>query len=123
MIKITLPIAIICWILVSSCAKDVTCDCEITHSDSGNEYSIKTTYDPVTYKPVYEQVVEPFADSYKTKETNLYSNRASKRTIKAMCPKEGEESYQYDNTVGNTKNDYITGRKGIEKTIRRCTID
>lgn len=119
---ITLSTVIISLILLASCTKDRTCNCELTHSDTGNLYSIKTTYDPETYKPVYEQIIEPYTDSYKTKESNTY-DKVLKRDSKLMCPKLGEESYDYDNTKENSKNDFVEGRKGTEKTVKKCTID
>ncbi len=120
--NIILKTAFIILVLLVSCAKERTCNCDFTHSDTGNEYTIKTTYDPVTYKPIYEQVIEPYQDSYKTKESNTY-DKVLKRDSKLMCPKRGVETFDYDYTKVSTKNDFLQGRKGTEKTEKNCSID
>ena len=120
--KIILPIALL-GLAITSCSKDQTCNCTVSQTISGTEYSIRETLDMNTFEWVYIQESEPFSqtDSYSTKTE---WEKVSSKQARSSCPVSNEESAIYDETyTDSNRGNLIEGVKGSIKNTTKCKIE
>ena len=113
-----IPLFALFSIILFSCAKERTCNCTLTQTDSGTRYWL----DYNGANPV--QKTEAFSETSSPYSNELKFSKIRAAAVQEYCPISDTRNESYDNTydVATGNETMLMGKKGSIKTVRTCEI-
>jgi hypothetical protein len=112
-------ILLVCFVIIIwSCAKDRTCNCTITQTDSGTRYWVDYSgTNPVQKTEAFSKTISPFSNEVKF-------SKIRSAAAQEYCPVSVTQNQNYDDTydLASGNESMLIGNKGSVKTIRSCEL-
>jgi hypothetical protein len=111
-------ILLVCFVIIWSCAKDRTCNCTITQTDSGTRYWVDYSgANPVQKTEAFSKTISPFSNEVKF-------SKIRSAAAQEYCPVSVTQNQNYDDTydLASGNESMLIGNKGSVKTIRSCEL-
>jgi len=111
---VSISFLIIMW----SCAKERTCNCTITQTNTGTHYWVDYNgANPVQKSEAFSIISSPYSNEVKFSKVRVSE-------IQEYCPVSTTGNVSYDDTydVASGNETILMGNKGSIKTVRSCEL-